>query len=326
MAVELLERRPRVELTAPKKAKSKSISLRAVPKPKSKIKKERKSYDTADKFVSRIADTVAPEPQYVLRLFQRMARRKEKGKPRSKRMITEIVKLNQRFVARIARRYMNQGLCYEDLFQEGNIGLLRAIDKFDWTRGYQFSTCAEWWVREGITRAIKNKSRLIRIPIQRLQMKVKVQKEWNDTYTNQHTTASSAELAEKTGFTVAQVEEFATYNHDPKSLESSVSTSRDTPLSELLADKSALPDENIEREQDNQELYGALNQLSSVDAAFIKRYYGLSGSPPRSDEQMSELYMMSKSSVRKKVKLIQEQLREIMSASRLNLFAEKYAD
>lgn len=301
--------------------KEKKPKLVALKVKKPKADSGPKNYEFADKFVLRIADTVDPEPEYVLRLFKKIGRRREKGLPelKNKKFVAQIVRLNQRFVARLARRYIGHGLQFEDLFQEGNIGLMRAIDKFDWKKGYKFSTYAEWWVKEGITRAIKNKSRLIRIPIQRQQLKVKAQKAYHDLYTNHHIAANSKQLACKTGLTVAQVEEFVTYNYDPASLDGPVCNGRDTPLADLLSDSSPLPEENIEREQDNIVLYSALKVLPSHDAKFVKRFYGLSGSPPRTVEQMSELYAMSKSAINKRLNEVHLKLREIIDGQSLNV-------
>jgi RNA polymerase sigma factor (sigma-70 family) len=271
-----------------------------------------------DKFVRRGADRYAPlSHEKLLKAFKRMQRYPlDHHKHIAAR--TKIVHHNQRYVVRTAVKYLNKGLPLEDLIQEGNCGLMTAIRKFDPARGFRFSTYADFWIKEAIRSAIKTKARLIRIPNQKHQLKVQVQREYAYAHTILHTTMTSAELAKATGLTIAQVEEMKTYDYDFESLDAPVSYQRDTKLSETLTDADSLtPEEQLIAREQYSELYEAIGELPAEDAKFIRRLFGLGGLAKRTEVQMSELYMQPASVVRQRTKIILEKLHGIMRSQLL---------
>jgi len=273
-----------------------------------------------EKWVKRMADTHDPlHAKEVYRIYSHLDRLKQRlasdpNNPRLQKMYAEhykrskdlLVHHNQRMVVRIANRYASKGLTFADLFQEGNIGLLKAIDRFEYKKGWAFSTYAVWWIKEGIDRATKNQSRLIRVPIGRLQKKVRVQKMYGIGFTELKTELDSKQIAEMTGLSHAEVLEMKMYDYEPTSLDKKVGLDGDATLGDRLADSSAVDPSDSAVLSDNQiRLIAKLDELlDKDDARLVKRRFGLGGQHERTDSQLADLEGVRDSDIKKRLKSI----------------------
>lgn len=297
------------------------------PATKAKPKKKAESQQVSDdRFVRRQADQYPPmTPDTLRRIYRHLdALKAHLAEFPEDRFIQDmyrrhdklakhlLVRHNHRIVITIVNRFLNRGLDFEDLFQEGNLGLLKAIRKFDHTKGWQFSTYAVWWIKEGVDRAVKNQARTIRIPIGRLQKKVRVQKAYGKGFTDMQTELDSKKIAEMTGLTQKEVEEMQTYDYEVQSLDKKISNDSDATLSDILADTAALSPVTAATMSEQQErLIQQLDSiLSSEDARLIKRRFGLAGQHERTDSQLADLYGVKDAEIKKRLKRIFEQLKE----------------
>lgn len=244
-----------------------------------------------------------PTNERLLKMFQRHYQRSK----------DILVRHNQRMVVTIANRYASKakGLNFADLMQEGNIGLMWAIDRFDYKKGYKFSTYAVWWIKEKIDRATKNQARLIRIPIGRLQKKVKVQKAFGFGFTDLKTELDSKQIAAITGLSHKEVLEMKTYDYDIESMDKKIGQDGDSTLGDRLADSTAVnPYDSAIMSDIQLRLIAKLDSvLSPADARFIKRRFGLGGQHERTDSQLADLEGVRDSEVKKRLKNILEVLK-----------------
>ena len=148
----------------------------------------------------------------------------------------ELIKANLRLVISIAKRYANRGMHFFDLIQEGNIGLIRAVDKFEYKKGYKFSTYATWWIRQAITRAISDQARTIRIPVHMIEQINKVMRETRIFLQETGREPTNEEIAERLGWPVARVKNVKSVARDPISLEVPVGMEEDSELGDFIAD------------------------------------------------------------------------------------------
>ncbi len=198
------------------------------------------------------------------------------GKTRSERAKTRMAKSNLRLVVSIAKRYTNRGLPFLDLIQEGNIGLMKAVDKFEYKKGFKFSTYATWWIRQAISRAIADQARTIRIPIHMIETINRINK-----ITRKHMQENGVEpdietIAEEVGLTVEKVRNVIKITKEPVSLESPVGDEDDGRFGDFIEDKSSLsPMEVVLREDLNNQIDEVLDQLNDREKAVIRMRFGL---------------------------------------------------
>ena len=224
------------------------------------------------------------------------ALRAEQGDEYAKKMLAES---NLRLVVSIAKRYVGRGMLFLDLIQEGNIGLMKAVDKYDPSKGFKFSTYATWWIRQAITRAIADQARTIRVPVHMVETINKLARVQRQLTQELNREPTDEEIAKKLGISIDKVREVYKISQDPVSLETPIGEEEDSHLGDFIKDERTMsPEEYATVELLKEELSGVLLTLTDREERVLRLRFGLDDGQCRTLEEVGQIFRVTRERIR----------------------------
>jgi len=243
-----------------------------------------------------------------------------KAKDGDQQAIERLIKSNLRFVVSVAKQYQNQGLSLNDLINEGNVGLIKAVKRFDVTKGFKFISYAVWWIRQSILQALAENSRIIRLPLNRVGTLSKVSKAYSSLEQEFEREPSSDEIAEVLEMNVEEIKETFRINQRKISLDAPINNEENSYVETFKNEDSPSPDLELMKESLHKEIETAIRILSMREQEVLKLYFGIDCSQPHTLEEIGDRFNLTRERVRQIKEKALRRLRRSKISSKLKQY------